>query len=193
MGLGVDEMNLVCKWAYSVKKDTNNLISMQLLYDFIEKNPFATEPFRFIKENIITYVITNEMYNRILKRNEFYIMNGEDSTPPKECCFKSICRKLFSDEPDPYHCDFKPRNYEHDKEEFILLVRQRYGYSSRPYKNSVSSIKDRNSIKLLRSSMTRTLRKVDSQNSNKASCTSYGLKSYTTKNKVSVLPIDYNM
>lgn len=99
-------------------------------------NSFISE-FRNI---LINSIFTNRVYHSLLTRMEFYY-NGKKPFPPSESCSSHLTRVLFTDEPPPYHYDFKlsspsPSSYD----EMILILRRFYGYSFRRSSKKGSSV-----------------------------------------------------
>lgn len=100
-------------------------------------NSFISE-FRNI---LINSIFTNRVYHSVLTRMEFYY-NGTKPFPPSESCNSHLTRILFTDEPPPYHYDFKlsspsPSSFD----EMILILRRFYGYSFRRSSKKGSSAK----------------------------------------------------
>lgn len=66
--------------------------------------------------------------------------------PPKEDCLGIMKRHLVTHKPPPYYYNYSPYVHKQNVEDIVFSIRQRYGYSIRPFRQSSSNINTSTSI-----------------------------------------------
>lgn len=84
------------------------------------------------KNEMIKYIITMDIYNDIKNRIAFYYTHPLSTPPPPETCISKCYRRLTSQRYDPYYYDYcLPKPGYDGMDNFMLMVRQKFGYSVR--------------------------------------------------------------
>lgn len=155
-------------WLDSVKRCEKQYISMNDFFRFIQSENLIENKLYIIKQSIINHIIGTKEYNIIRKRINYYTANCDysDLLIPKENCFDYIIRLLFTHKPNPYYYDYKPVNRDSsDYNSPLVEVRKRFGYSFRPNKTSGHTLKNTNSLILLKHRSNSTNQMSSCQNS----------------------------
>lgn len=137
--------------------DKHGYVNLSSFIYFINSCSNYLSPLQYVRAKVINEVIGDKTYFNILNRKVFYescIGEGKVENPPKEPCIVSFYRIIFTQEPDPYHCDYKPFLLCKTADECLNDIRKRYGYATRPTRDINVSLFSSRSLKLKHSNST---------------------------------------
>lgn len=134
--------------------DKHGYVNLSSFIYFINSCSNYLSPLQYIRARLINEVIGDKSYFNILNRKIFYDSCVVEGKVPKEPCLVSFYRIVFTDEPDPYHCDYKPFLLCKTADECLNDIRKRYGYATRPTRDINVSLFSSRSLKLKHSSST---------------------------------------
>lgn len=147
LGVYEDYKDCLTKWLSNVHRDSNNSISINSFSRLLLSYPGLSYPIFYVRNFIIEKVIGYSEWNRIIRRRNYFNRVAQDPSVviPNESCLSILKRTLVTHNPPPFHCDYKPLEFNKVESFNSLLyksgineIRKRYGYSSRPERMSCS-------------------------------------------------------
>lgn len=147
LGVYDDYKDCVSKWLTGVYRDSNNSISINSFSRLLTSYPGLSYPIFFVRNFIIEKVVGYNEWNTIIRRRNYFHRIAVDPSVaiPKESCLSHLKRTFITHHPPPFHCDYKPLEFNKIENFNSLLyksgineIRKRYGYSSRPERMSCS-------------------------------------------------------
>lgn len=153
------------QWLPTIEHDEDGNINLLELVNHLLTQGYLSQTLLYIRRQLIDVIIGDYKYKQIYKRFNYYESlsivdpeavtisnntrnnvtpaNNNDNTtqvpvvPKEQCLFKCVRQYILKYPPDFYYNYFPDKNV--NKNEGIVLIRKRFGYSSRP--NTMSSLK----------------------------------------------------
>lgn len=144
IGARESQIDAVRQWVkFIAKVDKNGYISIQSFTEYINTYPGLLAPLDKIRGVLVRNIVGEKHYLDINQRKRWYeecILIGRDLIKPRERCFMALFRLLLTNEPHPFHYDFRQYIECKTYEECLAVIRKRYGYSNRPVRELAISI-----------------------------------------------------
>lgn len=124
-----------------VERDENGFIQLNSLTAYILNERLLFYSIYSIQSQLIEYVIKRDIFVKIHRRIKYYSdLNSPNIDPPPESCINYLERIIFSNNPPPFYFSYAPYNRKLNPEDILYVIRQRYGYSKRPNRQSSSML-----------------------------------------------------
>lgn len=124
-----------------VERDENGFIQLNSLTAYILNERLLFYSIYSIQSQLIEYVIKRDIFVKIHRRIKYYSdLTTPNIDPPPESCINYLERKIFSNYPPPFYFSYAPYNRKLNPEDILYVIRQRYGYSKRPNRQSSSML-----------------------------------------------------
>lgn len=181
--LNVYESNssVVMAWLDKVERCDMNYIHMEHFMNFLKREDILETPFYYIRCSIIQHIIGFKEYNTIRKRMNYY--TSDNKSKSKEGCTDKIVRKIITHKPNPYYYNYRPSNRTFiDYNSTLVEVRKRFGYSSRPTKESQTQLKSAPSLRSLKNKSNSSTTLVISSSNNYRSANNFCVSNKLSSN-----------
>lgn len=111
------------------KSNDSNTYELKYFVAYLKSSKYYQDLLISFRYLLINMILSNKVYYRISQRYNFYYLHPT-SPPPPEKCFSGLTRKMFTNEPPPYHYDFRLKTPGLDSFNYIIVeIRKQIGGS----------------------------------------------------------------
>lgn len=131
----------------TTERRENGFVDISQLTTFITCERILFYSVYTLKAQIIKTIIGYEEFT-LIERRRLYFYDSEiiGMPPPKEDCLGIMKRHFVTHKPPPYYYNYSPYVHKQNVEDIVFSIRQRYGYSIRPCRQSSSNINTSTSL-----------------------------------------------